>query len=277
MARTQENAAIEIESLGWMGESFRRLGRMDEGVGAVREAVAIARRSGDRVRVARWLGELALTCCYRGELKEALNAAEEAYQTAVDVRDVNWEALAVDALALVHLMRGDPVQAIQKAERAIEMYQHGSWEHTVIYVLNVQGLAYLDLEEIERAIDCLDRAWQEARVCEDIRVEGMTRFNLAHAYRLKPDIVKAIAFADDAVRNFTRTGGGELPAAQAFADALRARAAGLPAAEARSLVATARASMSNPDLRHPRAILADAIHIALAQLRARDDRAQAKT
>ena len=25
-------------------------------------------------------------------------------------------------------------------------------------------------------------------MCEDARVEGMTQFNLAHAYRLKPDL-----------------------------------------------------------------------------------------
>ena len=42
MARAQQNATVEIESLGWMGETFRRLGRLDEGATAVREAVAIA-------------------------------------------------------------------------------------------------------------------------------------------------------------------------------------------------------------------------------------------
>jgi len=248
MARTEQNATVEIESLGWMGESFRRLGRLDEGVVVVREAVEIARRIGDRARVARWLGELALTCCYRGELAVALSSAEEAHQAAVEAGDVNWEALAIDALALVHLARGDAQKAIQKCERAIQMYQEGSWEHTVIYVLNVMGLAYLDLQQVERAIDCLDRAWAEARVCEDVRVEGMTRFNLAHAYRLKPDIAKALALAEDAVRNFKRTGGGELPASEALVDALRARAAGMPAAEARSMVAVAREALSNPDL-----------------------------
>lgn len=264
MARAQQDTVVEIEALGWMGEGLRRLGRLDSGVTAVRAAVAAARQVDDRAAVARWLAELGLTCCYRGELNEALKHAEEAYETAVAIRDVNWEALAVDCLALVHLARGDAASAIKAARTAFERYQQGTWEHTVIYVLNVQGLAHLELNEVEPGIDCLVRARQEARLVEDIRVEGMTQFNLAHAYRLDPAAAaKALECAEDAVRLFTKTGGGELPAAHALKDALRARAAGLAPAEARALVAVARASMSNPDLRHPAGILADAVRLAL--------------
>ena len=262
MAKAQGNPTAEIEALGWMGEAFRRLGRLDDGVIMVRQAVDAARRVGDRSRVARWLGELGLTCCYRGELKEALEYAEEAHRTAVEIHDINWEALAVDCLSLVHLARGDAVKALQAASRAIEAYQQGSWDQTVIYVLNVQGLAHLDLHQIDQAIDCLERAHQEARVVEDVRVEGMTQFNLAHAYRIKPDTIKALELAEDAVRIFVRTGGGELPAAQGLAEALRARAAGLAAAEARALVAVARGSLSNPDLRNPQGVLEDAVALA---------------
>lgn len=83
--------------------------------------------------------------------------------------------------------------------------------------------------------------------------------------------------------------GDELPAAEALDHALRARAAGLPAAEARSLGAVARASMSNPDLWRPHTILTDAVDLSreaqqpeiaaeaeqlLAELGARDDRAR---
>ena len=289
-ARAQQNAVIEIESLGWMGESFRRLGRLDEGVLAVREAVEISRRAGDRARVARWLGELALTSCYRGELKEALTAAEEAHRTAVEIGDVIWEALAIDALALVHLARGEYAKAIQAAERTFEMYQNGLWEHTVIYVLNVMGLAALELQQCDEAIDYLLRAWNESRISEDVRVEGMTQYNLAHAYCTKEDFEKALDAAEEAAKTLTRTGGGELPAAEAFAQALKARAASLPGAEARALLATARASMYNPDLRHPRTILQRAVNLAretnqgdvaaeaealLATLAARDARAAA--
>jgi hypothetical protein len=151
------------------------------------------------------------------------------------------------------------------------------------------GLAYLDLRDVDRAIAHLDRAWREARVCEDIRVEGMTRFNLAHAYRLKPDIDTALAMADGAVLSFSRTGGGELPAAKALAEALRARAAGQAATEARWLLEVARRSIANPDIRYPRDILVDAERLAreagdaglaadasrlLTELQLRDARAQ---
>ncbi len=262
LARQQQNTAAEIESLGWMGEVFRRLGRLDEGKPVVREAVEVARQSGDQVAVARWLGELGLTCCYLGELDEALEHAEEAYEVAVSVQEVNWKALAIDCLSLVHLARGEPLEAIEVGNRAINSYKDGTWAHTVIYVLNVQGLAHLDLGQVDSAIDCLKRAYDEARTIEDIRVEGMAQFNLAHAYRLKPDMDEALACAERAVRSLARTGGGELPAARALLDALTARAAGIRAAEARALVALARASYTNPDLRHPRGVLSDAIDLA---------------
>jgi tetratricopeptide (TPR) repeat protein len=289
MARAQANSVVEIESLGWMGETLRRLGRLDDGAVAVREAVAVSRRAGDRSRVARWLGELALVSCYRGALDEALDSAKEAHATAVEIGDAAWEALAIDALALVHLVRGDPEKAIEAGASAIERYERSEWKETSIYVLNVMGLAYLDLRDVDRAIAHLDRAWREARVCEDIRVEGMTRFNLAHAYRLKPDIDTALAMADGAVLSFSRTGGGELPAAKALAEALRARAAGQAATEARWLLEVARRSIANPDIRYPRDILIDAERLAreagdaglaadasrlLTELQLRDARAQ---
>ncbi len=262
LARAQQNADAEIEALGWLGESFRRLQRLDEAVASVREAVAIARRVGDRTLVARWLGELALSCCYRGDLNDALSCAEEAHQTAVEMRDITWQALAVDCLALVHLMRGEPEKAIATAEQAIAAYQQGTWQQTVIYVLNVEGLAYLELQQFDRAIECLDRGCRESRVAEDIRVEGMTRLNLAHAWRLKGDTAAALGHAEEAVRIFARTRGGEGEAAQALTDALRAHAVDLPGAEARALVKVAQASLSNPDLLNPRRLLDDAIALA---------------
>lgn len=291
LARAQQNAIVEIEALGWIGETYRRLTQLDEGVVFVRDAVAAARGAGDRTRTARWLGELALTCCYRAELKEALDAADEALALAVEIGDINWEALAIDALALIHLARGEPEKAIKAAERTLTMYQ-GVWQHTVIYVLNVMGLANLDLQRIDQGIEYLERARAEARESEDIRVEGIAEFNLAHAHRLKGDDALALAHAECAVQQLTRTQGGELPAAQALANALRARAAGIPLAESRALVAVARACISNPDLRNPRGILADAVALAtgaghpdlaaeaqqlLASLKDRDTRAQSGT
>jgi tetratricopeptide (TPR) repeat protein len=291
LARAQQNHIAEIEALGWMGETYRRLTALDQGVGLVRQAVDASRNAGDRPRLARWLGELALTCCYRGELKDALNAADEAYEIAVETGDVNFQALAIDGLALIHLARGEPDKAIQAAERTLSMYQ-GPWQHTGIYVLNVMGLAHLDLQQVDKAIDYLERARQEAHVSEDVRVEGIAEFNLAHAHRLKGDFKTALEHAESAVRQLTRTQGGELPAAQALANALRARAAGMGVAESRALVAVARACLSNPDLRNPRGILTDAVALAnaanqpeiaaeaqqlLAQLRDRDERAHAAT
>lgn len=291
MARVQQNATVEIESLGAMGEGFRRLGRLDDAVEAVRKAVDVARRT-DSARLAGWLGELGLSCCYRGELKEAQESAEEAYRIAGEIHDVGSEALAIDCLSLVHLVRGDPKQAIEAAKLAIKRYEEGYWKNTVVYVLNVEGLAYLDLQKIDQAIDCLNRAREEARIAEENRVEGMTSFNLAHAYRLKGDSAKALECSEEAIRIFTKTGGGELPAAQALSKALSARAAGMKTNEARALVALARASLPNPDLRHPRGILADVVKLAreahepailteaeqlLAEIRARDERAQATT
>jgi tetratricopeptide (TPR) repeat protein len=154
------------------------------------------------------------------------------------------------------------------------------------------GLAHLDLQQADKAIEYLERARLEAHVSEDVRVEGIAEFNLAHAHREKGDVDKALGHAESAVRQLTRTQGGELPAAQALANALRARAAGMAMAESRALVAAARACLSNPDLRNPRRILADAVALAsaanqpeiagdaqqlLARLRERDERAQAST
>jgi tetratricopeptide (TPR) repeat protein len=269
MARAQQNSDIEIDSLGWIGEAFRRLQRLDDAADSAKQAVAVAKQAGSRTLAARWLGELALVSCYQGHLNDALAYAEEAHQTAVEANDINWQALAVDGLALVHLMRGDLEKSIAAAEQAIKAYQQGTWEHTVIYVLNVEGLAYLEQRQVDRAIDCLDRAYREARIVEDIRVEGMTRVNLAHAWRIKGDMAQALQHAEDAVAIFTRTQGGELEPARALTDALRANAAGLAAAEARALVKVAQESMSNPDLLNPRAFLPDAI--ALAQRASRPE------
>jgi tetratricopeptide (TPR) repeat protein len=248
-----------------MAEVSRRLGRLDDARGYLEQTVNLYRQVGDQRREARLLGELSILCSYRGNLKEAVDHGQAALSLSTSLGDAEGQALAFDALSLAHLAIGDLKQAIQHCEEAIAMYRRSTWEHTLIYVLNVLGLAHIGLGHMDDGLACLQQARQQAHEDRDTRVEGLTLFNLARAYRMKSDLAMALNMAEEAKAILIEIGGAEAPAADALVEVIKAAKVGLKSAEARALLDCARHSISIPDLYNPSDLVEEARAIAQAE------------
>src|SRR5262249_5235034 len=128
-------------------------------VEAARTLAPIASDEGNarELRVEAAFG-LALAWCYNRSLGEA-TAAGSLLQGLIRPED---EALPrgylADAGSLVHLIAGRLEDAIAAAKEAIAAYENSSRSDIVAYLWNLQGLAMLQMEQFERALEHLTSA-----------------------------------------------------------------------------------------------------------------------
>jgi tetratricopeptide (TPR) repeat protein len=265
LARELGDSLHEVKCTGYLGGGSRRLGRLDDAMGFLDQALRLLHDASDQHGEAGLLGELSLVCSYRGYPRAALGHAERALTLADELNDMEARALAYDSLSLAYLVLGRLDEVLQYADKAIDTYRKSAWEHSLIYVLNVQGLAHLALGHIDVAIDLLERARSQAQLDHDTRVEGLASFNLAWAYRWKKDAPKALEASTAAKSIFTRIGGGEAAAAVSLADAILAANGGDKRGEAEALLACARASIKVPDLHNPNDLAEEVLATAQAE------------
>jgi tetratricopeptide (TPR) repeat protein len=265
LARELHDPIIEADSLDAIAEVLRRMGRLDDAKDYLYEAINLYQRLGDQRREARTLGDLSILFSYLGDLKEALDNGQRALSLSTSVGDLEGQALANDALSLTYLSLGDLKEALRSGQEAITLYRQSAWEHTLVYVLNVLGLAHIGLENMEEGIAFLHQARQQAHEDNNTRVEGLALFNLARAYRMKKDLATALTMAGEAKAVFTETGGAEAPAASALVEVIRAADAGSKSAEARALLDCARYSRRSPDLCNPSDLVEEARSLAEAE------------
>jgi len=265
LARELGDSIIEADSLDAMAEVSRRMGRLDDARAYLDEAINLYRRIGEQRREARSLGDLSILCSYRGDLKEALDHGQHALSLSTSLGEVEGQALAYDALSLACLAIGDLKQAIRYGEEAIAVYHKSTWEHTLVYVLNVLGLAHIGLGQMDEGLTCLHQARQQAHEDNNTRVEGLALFNLARAYRMKSDPANALDMASAAKAVFTEVGSAEAHAARALVEVIQAAKAGLKSAEARALLECARHSTMSPDLCNSSDLVEEARAIAQAE------------
>jgi tetratricopeptide (TPR) repeat protein len=260
LARQLSDGVAVAECQGYLGEVSRRQGRLDDALAWTSQAVTAHQALGDTRREARWLNELSLLRVYRGEIEAATADAGRAL-TLVRGKDINQEALAHDALSLVHLAARRPQSAVDAADAAIALYRRSTWEHATNYVLNVKGLALVALGQVDAGVTALETALRQSSADHDSRPEGLARFNLARVWRRAGDLTRALGYAEAAAAALSRAA-GELGAAQQFVEVIRAEQRGDRPAQARALLACARASRAAPDLHHPHDLAIEASRIA---------------
>ena len=267
LARECGEQTTEAESIGWLGESARRLGRMEEALACTSEAVRLSEAAGQPARAGRWLGEVSLMHCYRGQLAEALAAGRQALQITTEHGQAEWIALAQDALALVWLCAGRPAAALEYATQALATYAGSSWAPTAMYVMNVAALAHAQEGRFAEAAAELERAREMAENHHDVRVQGLVQFNTARLAHGRRDAASASAALSRAIEIFDRVQAAERVAARALAAALDAEERRDDRGRAAALLECAEASITCPDLLEPTDLLDD---VALAARRMAD-------
>lgn len=260
IARDLGDIRIERDSLGWIGETYRRLGRLDQAIEMLSTAVQLYVGTSDGVQGC-FLLDLSLACSYNGKLREAVAYARNLMSLSDTLGDKYMKAQAHNALSIAYLISNRLAVALEHVEAALSIYEReiergpvGSLD-PMGYVLNTQGMIELRQSKFDQAAVTLQRGREIGRQLEGPRVEGFCLFNYARGLNMLGRKSEAVTAAESAASLLTQTGAPEAHAAMALAEAIRAAEAEDGKSEARFLLACASVSLTSPDILCPADLL----------------------
>ncbi|MFD4921356.1 trypsin-like peptidase domain-containing protein [Streptomyces goshikiensis] len=223
------------DALFGLGDAHRQLGSLEDGAAALSRAAVLAGDNGDTEAEAHAVLSLSLAHSTLGHGPEALAGAERLNAIAAESRDPLTEARAWNARFTALLTMGSWEETIAASDRAVDAYQVAGVREATDYALNAKGVAQLALGRHAEAVASLEAAFQAASAMENPRTEGVCLYNLAWTHWTGDRYEEAAGTADRSAASFQRAGSPEGAAAQALADAARARAAGDLAVAAEAL------------------------------------------
>jgi len=122
-ARRSSDDAATVRVLGYLGNVCRVLGRHDEAIAALTEAVTRARASGDhRANLVNRL-RLGEAKKYRGDVTEAENIFRQALRDAREPSLTGYHDFALQHLGKCRLEQGDAAEAVLLFEQALALRQ----------------------------------------------------------------------------------------------------------------------------------------------------------
>jgi tetratricopeptide (TPR) repeat protein len=258
-ARVSGDQEVERQAIAQMGEASRRLGRLDDAIKFLTEAVRLTRPDSpaDNFRLL-----LSLAYSYRRRFDEAFEWGQSLMDSALKEQDEHRQAQAHDALALACLGLGKHQEALAHTTEASKLYSAQDARDPLGYVLNVQGMIHLSADSEVEAIHAFEQGRRRGRDDDNPRLEAFCLFNLARVFLRQGDNAEALGAAKMAHAIFLRIGAAEIGAAGALLEALEATATGDRTAHARALLDCARRSWATADLCDPADLLIQAEAVA---------------
>jgi tetratricopeptide (TPR) repeat protein len=233
----------------------------DGGYGQARalleEALAVRRALGEPRPIAETLGLIANILIQSGDLEAARGHLSEARALSHDAFDLAGEARAQMAIGAIAFFRGEREAAIETWKAGLDAAEIAGERELIGAFLNNIGEARVELDDHEHAAAALLEAREITSDTGDLRTLADVLKNLANLELGRGNLVRAQAFADEAVAL-----GTAMNARPTLGPALRARG------EVRSLRATRE---ENPEFA-PRAL--DDLEQARAIFEALGDRTE---
>ena len=223
LARAAPDARLEALADAWLGEAYRRLGRLEEGMAQYVKAIAALESFGDMpddVANIRLLH--GLIASYIGDGRTAVEEGE--WLLAHAGSDVKTKGRAHDCLSLAYLVLGRLDELKEQADAGIAAYDEVDDRESKCYVENVNGMILTQRGQPEEALNHFEAAEQRGIDTEQPRIVGLARFNRARAYRALKQPEKALAVVRDAEEVLGKVGAYEKDAATELRLALEAAA-----------------------------------------------------
>jgi tetratricopeptide (TPR) repeat protein len=247
---------LEWRVMGDLGDTCRRLGRLDEAITVLREACrrGAARPTPDY----RDALTLSLSLSYRGDYREAIDVSNSVLGPVQQSRNIELEAHIHDGLSLAYVGLGAFELAYEHAQTAADRYKQAGLRDPLGYVCNVQGMACMGLRRFDEARTLLEQGRDFGREDCNPRLEGFCLVNSARLARMTGSVDEAATIAGAAYTVLHPIGSPEAAVAIALGDAIRGSRAGDRVGEATALLACSRASTQSPDIFPPLDLLSEA-------------------
>lgn len=161
------NRAMEADCLSLQGDACIRLGRTQQGIGALRTSLSITQQLRNAWGQANCANKLALALLECGDYQEALHYAQQGRETARGMNNPGWHVLTLSGIGAVYRALFDldaarrifaEAQAISRrmptgaffvgllaTHNAITCGMAGAWEEAGEYALQAQSLQHFDL------------------------------------------------------------------------------------------------------------------------------------
>jgi predicted ATPase/DNA-binding SARP family transcriptional activator len=200
--RAAKNDVCLARVLSAHGHLIGQLGRTDEAVNAIEEAVAIARRNGDRRDLGNALALLAVQRQRQGDLGEAhaLLSAALALQEAVGSR--SGQGYFLYLLAELDFSRGDVATALDTASQARDILRTLPSEVRVLGVNCANMAAYaIATDEFDAALAFAQEALVHLRGMDDLGVLPLEHIAVVEGLRGRAaSAARLLGFTDAMVR-----------------------------------------------------------------------------
>ncbi len=205
-ARELGDRHCEGETLTKLGNALREMGRVEEAIPSLKQAVAIFRDLGDWYHEPIALGVLGLALRQARRYEEAITCLKQAVAIFRQIGDRDhFEGIALDVLGWALRQVGRLEEAITSLEQAVAIYREtGDWYGEGIALANL-GLALRQVGRFEEAVTSLaqavaiyhDSAGQRS---EGIAIDGlgMTLLWVRRAEETIPSLEQAIAIFREA-------------------------------------------------------------------------------
>ncbi|WP_274558601.1 trypsin-like peptidase domain-containing protein [Streptomyces spiramyceticus] len=245
-----DRGALQNATFG-LGDAYRQLGSLDAAVGPLARAGDLAHENGDAEAEVHAVLSLSLAHSTLGDGVAALAGADRLRELARTSGDLLTEARSWNARFTALLTMGHWEETIAAGDRAVRAYQDAGIREATDYALNAKGVALLALGRVADALTSLEAALQAASRMENPRTEGVCLFNMAWAYWTDGQYGQAAEAAERATVSLQLAGSPEKAAAQALAEAARARTVPDPQAAADALTRAAGGVGRNVEMVSP--------------------------
>jgi LuxR family maltose regulon positive regulatory protein len=149
-----------------IGRAYVRLGRLDEGVVALRKVLKLYRQIGGPYNVVNSLQDLGIALIDRGSLDEAAVYLSEALAIARRLGASTPLALTLNNLGWLHHLRGKHREALMLYEEGLTVARRGGDMRVQAFITAGMADLYRDLGIYERAAPLYNAGWRLAEETE---------------------------------------------------------------------------------------------------------------
>ncbi|WP_406420715.1 trypsin-like peptidase domain-containing protein [Streptomyces sp. NBC_00842] len=255
--RLDDRHALQNAMFG-LGDAYRQLGRLDAAIGPLARAGDLAHANSDAEAEVHAILSLSLAHSTLGDGAAALAGADRLRELAHTSGDLLTEARSWNARFTALLTMGRWEETIAAGDRAVRAYQDAGIREATDYALNAKGVAMLALGRVAEALASLGAALQAASAMENPRTEGVCLYNMAWAHWTDGGYGQAAETAERAAASLQLAGATEAAAAEALAEAARARTVPDPQAAADALARSADGVGGNVEMVRPAWLIEEA-------------------
>ena len=177
--------------MGNLGLAYAFLGEPRKAIEYYEQALAIARKIGDRRNEGAWLGNLGLAYAALSEPRKSIEHYEQTLEIDREIGDRRSEGNALGNLGLAYAALGEPRKAIEYYEQHLAIAREIGDRRGEANALGNLGNAYDYLGEPRKAIEYYEQALAIAREIGDRRGEANASWNLGLQYEKAGDLQRA--------------------------------------------------------------------------------------